>query len=159
MGRATKLSLTLNVLLLLLLGALVWIFGVRGSIAPSADGRTAVLVTEGERDIVLAEMRAMLEATQTIVAAIATNDGAAIAAASYAVGMASTGDAPMALMAKLPLEFKMLGLATHRRFDDLAAIAGDSGDLNAATGALGDLMLNCTSCHASYRFATEATAD
>jgi hypothetical protein len=62
------------------------------------------------------------------------------------------GIEPLTLLAKLPLEFTALGMATHRAFDDLAMQAEDIGDANAVLGQLSSILTNCTTCHAGYRF-------
>lgn len=147
-----KLSLILNMVFIAIIAVGAYKFIIAGSTEIADDGRTAILLEAGERDFVLGEMRLFLETVQGVVAAIAENDIAKVAELSTAVGMASTGGETAALIGKLPLEFKTLGLATHALFDDLAAEATDRGDSNVVTASLGILMENCTSCHAGYRF-------
>lgn len=130
---------------------------VNGDTLESADGRTAIVMTSPERDLILSEMRTFLEGVQTIVEAIANDDMEAVATKANSIGMAATGGEPAALIAKLPLEFKSLGMGTHKAFDDLAMEATDMGDGVIVLGMLGDILLRCTTCHASYRF--EASAD
>ena len=115
------------------------------------------MLEAGERDFVLGEMRVFLETVQGVVAAVAQNDMAKVAELSTAVGMGSTGGETAALIGKLPLEFKTLGLATHALFDDLATEATDMGDPTVITASLGVLLENCTSCHAGYRFDVAGT--
>ena len=59
-----RLCWTLTTLLALALAATLYLFLVRGSVAPASDGRTAILLAPAERDLVLTEMRAFLQATQ-----------------------------------------------------------------------------------------------
>ncbi len=147
-----KFSLILNIVFagVIALGAYKFIYA--GSIEIADDGRTAIMLEAGERDFVLGEMRGFLETVQGVVAAVAQNDMAKVATLSTAAGMASTGGETAALIGKLPLDFKTLGLATHALFDDLATEATDMGDPTVVTASLGVLMENCTSCHAGYRF-------
>ena len=128
-----------------------WYF-VRGNVTEGDDGRTSILLTTGERDFVLTEMRGLLEAVEVITFELseANMDGAAAAARS--VGMGSAGGEPVTLIAKLPLEFKKLGMATHNAFDALATEAEDMGDGSVILGQLSGILTNCTSCHAGYRF-------
>ncbi len=147
-----KLSLILNIVFAAVIALGAYKFIIAGSTEIADDGRTAILLEAGERDFVLGEMRLFLEAVQGVVAAVAENDMAKVAALSTAVGVASTGGETAALIGKLPLEFKTLGLATHAMFDDLATEATDMGDASVVTASLGVLMENCTSCHAGYRF-------
>lgn len=128
-----------------------WYF-VRGNVTEGDDGRKSILLTTGERDFVLTEMRGLLEAVEVITFELseANMDGAAAAARS--VGMGSAGGEPVTLIAKLPLEFKKLGMATHNAFDALATEAEDMGDGSVVLGQLSGILTNCTSCHAGYRF-------
>ncbi|NOR61457.1 MAG: hypothetical protein GQ535_03045 [Rhodobacteraceae bacterium] len=152
-----KLSLILNIVFIAVIAVGAYKFIIAGSTEVADDGRTAILLEAGERDFVLGEMRLFLETVQGVVAAVAENDMAKVAELSTAVGMASTGGETAALIGKLPLDFKTLGLATHALFDDLATEATDIGDPTVVTASLGVLMENCTSCHAGYRFDVAGT--
>jgi hypothetical protein len=147
-----RFSLLLNFLLAAALAAGVYLFMVRGNVAPASDGRTAVIVEPGERDLILAEMRHFLEAVQEIVEAAGKEDMAAVAKAAHSVGSTVAEGVPPALMGKLPLEFKTLGLATHKAFDELEAAA--PGGRAGALAALGAILNNCTTCHGGYRLDT-----
>jgi cytochrome c556 len=54
-------------------------------------------------------------------------------------------------MKKLPLDFKQLGMGTHKAFDQLAIDAKDLGDKQQTIEQLGQLMNNCVACHKLYR--------
>lgn len=71
---------------------------------------------------------------------------------------AESPDISPSLIGKLPIEFKTLGFATHDLFTDLGVTA-KGGDANAVQVELGDLMLNCTTCHADNKFVIEGTAE
>ena len=58
---------------------------------------------------------------------------------------------PLALAVKLPMEFKKLGLATHRAFDAIADDAPEQNLTAFVTKRLGETMNNCTACHATFR--------
>jgi hypothetical protein len=58
----------------------------------------------------------------------------------------------VSLITKLPLEFKMLGMATHGIFDEIALEAEGLGDPAIILDKLSDVLNNCTTCHAAYRF-------
>ncbi len=134
---------------------MVYLFVIRGSTQPSSDGRTAILLNPGERDLVLAEMRAFLGAVQGISRAIVDQDVQAAAAAAREVGAAAQQGAPPGLVGKLPIEFKRLGFDTHQRFDQLAMNIEAFDDTGQALPELAELMNNCTACHAAYRFELE----
>ncbi len=148
---------TLAALLALVLALLVYLF-LLGIVAPASDGRTAVLLSKEERDLVLKEMRAFLAATQQILAAATGGEDLRPAVqAARAVGMPAREDIPFPLVAKLPLGFKRLGLDTHRRFDQLALDAEQFGDPQQILQALGELLQNCVGCHAAYRIEVSST--
>lgn len=135
--------------------AMVYMFMIRGNVIESSDGRTAIILEQGERDLVLEEMRGFLEGVQTITQGLAENDMKSIAEAAKKIGMANAGGVPVALMAKLPLEFKTLGLATHKAFDALSVEAEDLGDTKTVLTQMAELMNNCTTCHSIYRIDPE----
>ena len=128
-----------------------WFF-VRGTVTEGDDGRTSILLTASERDFVLAEMRGLLEAVETITLELSEDNMDGVATAAKSVGEGSAGGEPATLIARLPLEFKMLGMATHGAFDDLAMEAEDMGNSSVVLGQLSSILTNCTSCHAGYRF-------
>ncbi|MCB1368762.1 MAG: hypothetical protein KDK00_13415 [Rhodobacteraceae bacterium] len=128
---------------------------VPGHTAPSSDGRTAVLLAEGERDKVLGEMRVLLETVQAISENLAAGNVEAVPALARAAGMAAAAGESPAMMAKLPLEFKTLGLGTHQAFDDLADMAAMDPEPLEVLATMSQTMLNCTACHAGYRLAVE----
>jgi len=151
-----RFSRILNIVLLLMLVALVYQFMIRGSVAPSRDGRTAILLSDAERGLVLSEMRAFLVAVQGITDAAVKGDIDGVVEHARAVGMASSDGVPPALIGKLPLAFKKLGFATHRGFDQLAMDTEQMGEAGLATQRLAALMQNCVACHAGYRLTTES---
>jgi hypothetical protein len=151
-----KLCLPLVGLLVAALLGMAYLFVWRGAVLPASDGRTAILLDAGERDLVLAEMRAFLEAVQRISAAVADDDMPAIGEAAKRVGAAAQQAVPATLVGKLPLEFKTLGFDTHQRFDRLALDAAELGDRTVALKQLSELMLNCVGCHAAYRIDASA---
>lgn len=145
-----KLALLALALWIATAGAAGWFF-IKGSTKPSEDGRTAILLAPGDRDFVLAEMRALLAAAQGVAQALAANDAEGAAKAAASAGAAIAHEVPPALMASLPLEFKRMGMSVHAEFDDLAnaARAGEPADWQM--GRLGKLMQTCVACHQLYR--------
>jgi hypothetical protein len=127
------------------------VYFIRGQTVPSADGRQAILLAPAERDLVLGEMRAMLISVQGIVQATQAGDRARVAAAARTSGMAAAVDLDPALMAKLPLEFKQLGMGVHRGFDELAAAAAAGAGTGDILARLGTQLSACVGCHAGYR--------
>jgi hypothetical protein len=146
-----RLCWTLTLLLAVALATAAYLFVIRGSVAPASDGRTAILLAPGERDLVLAEMRAFLASTQTILTSAAKGELTPAVAAARHVGAQAQQGVPASLMGKLPIGFKTLGLDTHRRFDQLALNAEQMGDPAQTLRELGELMANCVGCHAAFR--------
>ncbi len=132
-------------------------FIIAGKTIPSKDDRTAILVTAEERTMILGEMRKFLETIQGISEATAKGDLETVAMLAIDMGNESPNVSP-SLMGKLPIEFKSLGSATHGLFTDLGETA-KGGDANAVLRDMGNLMLNCTSCHADNKFVIEGTAE
>lgn len=159
MKKTCKICWGANLLLIgaVAFGAYTLIFGKTAEVAD--DGRTAIVMNAGEREMVLGEMRGLLEAVQAITEAVAKGDLALVASSAHAVGMSATGGEPVELIAKLPLEFKKLGMGTHQAFDNLGNEATDMGDSQIVLSMLGSLLERCTSCHAGYRFDLEESGD
>ncbi len=150
-----RLCCPLTFLLALIIAALVYVFVIRGQVLPASDGRTAILLAPGERDLVLTEMRDFLVALQQISQSIADGDATKAVQAARRVGAASQQQVPAGLVGKLPLAFKQLGFDTHARFDELALNIEQFGDTAQALPELAGLMNNCTACHAAYRIDLE----
>lgn len=134
------------------IAGLVYLF-IYGTTVGGSDGRVVVILTAGERNQVLAEMRSMLEAIAAITGAIGRGDRVAIAKAAEPVGtVAMAADSP-AVLGKLPLGMKTAGLAVHQGFDALAAAAAAGTPTERLLGMLSDQLTVCAGCHASYRLA------
>ena len=146
-----KLSWSISGLLLVALIAMVFKFIIVGSVVPASDGREAVVLKAGERDMVLSEMRVFLASVQAITDGLSTDDMNKVVVAAQAVGGAAQKGMPASLVGKLPLAFKKLGFDTHRKFDMLALDAKQLGDPAHTLKQLAALMNNCVRCHASYR--------
>ncbi|WJW76386.1 hypothetical protein QVG61_04635 [Thiohalobacter sp. IOR34] len=146
-----KTCLIIVLLLLSGLAGLGYKFIIHGKVAPSSDGRIAILLEPGERDLVLREMRAFLEALQGISQGISQADMEAVARTARKAGLAAQEGVPGNLMGKLPLGFKQLGMDTHRKFDQLALDAEQFGDPETALQQMAGMMQNCVACHAAYR--------
>lgn len=123
-----------------------------GQTAPGSDGRLAILLAPAERDYVLGEMRQMLIATRDITQGLAAGDRSRAAAAAKAASNHGGRAAPLGLMAKLPIEFKQMGMAMHGGFAELASLIEANQPIEAAYAKLADNLSACVGCHESYRF-------
>jgi mono/diheme cytochrome c family protein len=65
--------------------------------------------------------------------------------------MAREHDAPVGMLAKLPLEFKSLAFEMHRGFDTIAKDAETVGSAKQTLGQLAAVLQQCVSCHSLYQ--------
>lgn len=145
-----RFALVAMVLWIATVSVFAWFF-VRGNTTAGTDGRTAVVLASAERDLVLGEMRGLLSASQQVVQGIRQGDMKLVAQSARAAGMASAADVNPALMAKLPVAFKSLGMSVHHDMDDLAQ-AAESGKSQAdLLGMLSDTMTKCVACHSAWQ--------
>jgi hypothetical protein len=145
-----KLALVAIALWLATIAVFSWYF-VRGNTAPGTDNRTAIVLNPAERDLVLMEMRGLLVGVHGIVDGLNSNSPDQVARAARAVGMASAADVNPALMAKLPLSFKQLGMSVHHDMDELASAADSNQPASALQNMLGKTLGKCVACHASWQ--------
>jgi cytochrome c556 len=131
--------------------ALGGVLFVHGRTAQAPDGRTAVLMSAEEREMVFGEMRGLLAGVRDITEALADSDPIRVVGLAKAMGMGEAHDKAPALLAKLPLDFKRQALALHGGFDEMA-VAAATGSTPAEINRLLIAQLNrCTTCHAAYR--------
>lgn len=148
-------QLTSGILAATLLGVLVF-FGVIGRTTEvlSSDGRIRLVLTATERNFVLAEMRALLAASQAVLSGALDGDLDRVARAARAVGMADVRAIPIEirgpLIGKLPIGFKQLGFSVHEGMDTIALDAETLGDREHTLRQLSELMTRCVACHAAY---------
>ena len=117
------------------------------------DQRTPIVLSDDEINFIRREMRGLLESVREILDATSSNDPQRIVAAGRRAGMngPEATHIPQTLAPKLPTEFKKLGLATHRAFDQIALDAEKIGATDRAYRQLADVMNNCTACHGTWR--------
>lgn len=145
-----KILWAIIVLLLFFSGFLVNKF-VSGSVAPCQDGRTSVVLTKDERNLILAEMRAFLVSVQGVSQAISENDMKKVAEVAHNAGMVAEEGTPGSLLQKIPLAMKKMGFGTREQFDGIAQTAKTTKDAKVAREQLDTLMLTCIACHSTYR--------
>lgn len=143
------------VVLLMITTGLAYKFIVQGDVIEINENRLAIRLNEGERTLVLSEMRVFLQSVQQITQSIAEDDMAAVVSAARSSGRSAQAEVPGSLVGKLPLPFKKLGFDTHAKFDELALDAEQLGDRDHALTQLSVLLQNCVSCHATFRFSLE----
>lgn len=131
-----------------------WFF-VRGSTEQGTDGRTSVVLQTAERALILSEMRGLLSATQTVLDGANRGDMQAVSKAARAAGMQGAADVNPALMAKLPLPFKSLGMSVHHDMDGIAKAAEDGKSAQVILEMTSNTLSKCVSCHAAWQLKSE----
>jgi len=153
-----KLSWSISFVLLITLIAVSYKFIYNGSviaIEEETDGRQALILSDAERNFVLAEMRLFLSSVQAITSGVSKENIPQIIKAARKVGAKAQPPTPDSLAAKLPLNFKKLGRDTHKKFDMLALDAEELGDPEHSLQQLSELMNNCVACHSTYKINIE----
>ncbi len=145
-----KILWAIIILLLILSSVLVKKF-VSGKVEPYEDGRTSVILTKDERNLILDEMRAFLVSVQGVSQAITENNMDKVAELAHKAGMAAEEGTPGSLLQKIPLGMKKLGFGTRDKFDEIAENAKTTKDAVLARKQLDALMNNCIACHMVYR--------
>ena len=135
-----------------------WFF-VQGWTTPGTDGRMQVVLAPAERDLVLGEMRMLLKAVHGVVTGLAGQDQEAdrtqMEQAARSAGMGMAADVNPALMAKLPLPFKQMGISIHRDMDALADAIVQKETSQQILQRLSSMTARCTMCHDMYRFGVD----
>jgi cytochrome c556 len=140
------------------IGVAGWFF-VQGWTTEGTDGRTEIVLASAERDLILGEMRMLLKAVHGVVTGLAGQDQEAnraqIEQAARSAGMHMAEDVNPALMAKLPLPFKQMGMSIHKDMDALADAIVQKETPQQILHRLSSMTARCTACHDMYRFSTE----
>ena len=140
----------------LMMGVMVGLF-VQGHTRPGTDGRTEIVLAPTERDLILAEMRQLLKAVHGVVTVLGSPDQNLKVAegAARAAGMAMAADVNPAVMLKLPLAFKQMGMSIHKDMDHLADGIAQGESSVQILHRLSSMTARCTTCHDMYRFSTQ----
>lgn len=148
--KTNKLALGAILLWLATAAVFAWFF-IRGSTTAGTDSRTAVLLAPAERNLILSEMRGLLSGVHGILDGLNHNDMKQVASAARAVGAASAADVNPALMTKLPLPFKQLGMSVHHDMDDLAQAAENGKSAAELQTMLTGVLSKCVACHSAWQ--------
>lgn len=149
-----KLAATIFAALWLLTFATLAYLLAAGRTTLSTDGRRAVQLTRVQRDLVLSEMRKLLTSVHEVQGAVARGDAQAAATAARASGMQMVEEASAiesGLIARLPIEMKSLGIATHQHFDKIAVLVESEAEPREVLAELHALTAKCVACHETYR--------
>ena len=131
-----------------------WFF-LEGWTKPGTDGRMQIILAPAERDLILGEMRMLLKAVHGVVTGLAGQNEAnraQIEQAARSAGMGMAEDVNPALMEKLPLPFKQMGMSIHKDMDALADAIVQKETSQQVLQRLSSMTARCTTCHDLYRF-------
>ncbi|OHC90856.1 MAG: hypothetical protein A3J87_05610 [Sideroxydans sp. RIFOXYB12_FULL_59_6] len=131
-----------------------WFF-IKGNTTSIEGQREAIMLQPAERELVLLEMRGLLISTQGILAGLDKKDMTQVAQAAHASGMASAADVNPALMAKLPMSFKELGMSVHHAMDEIALDAEARKPSADILNKLSNTLSSCVACHAAWQLKSE----
>src|SRR5215813_6112922 len=152
--RSTLCWITLG-LWIVTIGVAGWFF-VQGWTTQGTDGRMRIVVAQAERDLILGEMRMLLKAVHGVITGLAGQDQEAnrtqMEQAARSAGMHMAADVNPALMAKLPLPFKQMGMSIHQDMDALADAIVLKETQEQILQRLSSMTTRCTTCHDMYRF-------
>ena len=148
--KTNKLALVALLLWIVTVAVFAWFF-IRGNTTTGTDGRTAIVLQANERDLVLTEMRGMLSSVQGILEGANQGDLQRIAKAASSSGMAAAADVNPALMAKLPIEFKQLGLSVHRDMDEITKAAEEGKPAPELLKMTSTVLTKCVNCHSAWQ--------
>jgi hypothetical protein len=156
--RSTLCRITLG-LWIVTIGVTGWFF-VQGWTTQGTDGRMHIVLPPAERDLVLGEMRILLKSVHGVVTGLVGQDQEAdrtqIEQAARSAGMDMAADVNLALMAKLPLPFKQMGMSIHKDMDALADAIVHKETPQQILQRLSIMTARCTMCHDLYRFSAES---
>jgi len=126
---------------------------VTGSTVEAEDGRVAIILTKGERNFVLGEMRSLLGHMQQLVTAAAEKDMDKTIKIAKILTDDSKGETQVSIIAKTPLGFKKISSNIHAQFAELYNESLERRDPDHALKQVSIIMQNCIACHGAYRLA------
>jgi hypothetical protein len=140
------------VLWVITIAVLGWLF-IKGLTTEGSDRRTEILLAATERDQILAEMRQLLKAIDGVIRELGepSPDVKQMEEAARGAGMNMAVDTELAIMAKLPLPFKQMGMSIHKDMDAMADAIVQNETPQQILRRLSSITARCTACHDMYR--------
>lgn len=115
------------------------------------DEREELLLGDDDITYLLSEMRKFLVTIQQVTEGMEKDDMNQIIHAAKASGTSSVKKVSEGLKSTLPIEFKKMGYATRKSFDELAMDAEQFGDKDHTLSQLNHVLTLCTQCHSKYK--------
>ena len=126
-------------------------FIVNSNAGQNNDVREELLLSDDDITYLLSEMRKFLVTIQQITEGMEKEDMSQIIHAAKASGTSSVKKVSEGLKSTLPIEFKKMGYATRKSFDELAMDAEQFGDKDHTLSQLNQVLTLCTQCHSKYK--------
>jgi len=118
--------------------------------AVMVDKRMEISLLPEDRQLVLGEMRSLLAGLKGIIKGLSTEDFELVKKSAIGNGMGMAQDINPALIAKLPMSFKAMGMGVHKSFDELATkIPGATS--KEILKEVDVIMSSCVTCHSAYK--------
>ena len=118
--------------------------------AVKVDKRMEISLLPEERELILGEMRSLLVGLKGIIQGLSTDDFERVKKSATGNGMGMAQDVNPALIAKLPMSFKAMGMGVHKSFDELAAkIPGATN--KEILKEVDVIMSSCVACHSAFK--------
>lgn len=133
---------------------LVYFFVFRGEVIEPKDQRKTIIMSEGNREVVLGEMRNFLKTIQQINEGLLENNVEKIKNAAKSSGMNTGETVPQGLIKSLPYGFKEMGIGTHQLFDEMIKNLDDHFNKKDVQQQLNQILNNCVACHQVYQIKT-----
>ena len=114
------------------------------------DKRMEIGLLPEERQLVLGEIKSLLAGLKGIIKGLSTDDFELVKKSAIGNGMGMAQDINPALIAKLPLSFKTMGMGVHQSFDKLASkIPGANS--KEILKEVDSIMSSCVACHSAFK--------
>ena len=117
-----------------------------------ADNRTPIVVSQSQKDALLAEMRELLKTSQEVLEGVVNKDMEMVEKSARLMGINATKTIPPGVGKLLPSGFKSMGPQVHKGFERIANEADGFGDTDKILKILSDTQKVCTACHSVYQF-------
>ena len=141
----------LRLLLSLLITSLSPLITINSNANPSMDTREELFLADDDIAYMNKEMQRFLYVIQQVTEGMKNNDMSQISHAAKAMGTSSVRQVPGDLKSALPMDFKKMGYATRRTFEQLAMDAEQLGDKEHTLSQLNEILTLCTACHSRYK--------
>jgi len=126
--------------------------------AARLDAREILPLNQMQRENVLAEMRALLIASQGVIEGLALDDMQMVQDAANTASMKAQGTVEnkqnmqrLGMGRVLPPVFRQMGQSTHMAFGEIAQMAAEGKPVKDIQLKLVDTMNTCVACHSTYQ--------